>query len=68
MQVTGFAGVLIPETVTVYTSTVTNFRGGLTSPSSLSNNENVRVVGLLLKNPLVSGQAILLAHYVDELP
>jgi hypothetical protein len=68
MQVTGFAGVLIPETVTVYTSTVTNFRGGLTSTTSLSNNEKVRVVGLLLKNPLVSGQAILLAHYVDELP
>jgi hypothetical protein len=68
LQVTGFAGVLVPETVTVYTSTVTNFRGGLTSNSSLSNNENVRVVGVLLKNPFVSGQAILLAHYVDELP
>jgi hypothetical protein len=32
----------------------------------LTAGENVRVVGLLLKDPL-SGNTVLLAHYVDEL-
>jgi hypothetical protein len=66
MQVTGFAGLLVPETVTVYVSSVTSFRDGLTATSSLGANENVRVVGLLVKNPS-NGQVVLLAHYVDEL-
>jgi hypothetical protein len=66
MQVTGFAGLLVPSTVTVYDSAITNFRSGLTSTGSLGSNENVRVVGLLLKNP-TNGQLVLLAHYVDEL-
>jgi hypothetical protein len=66
MQVTGFAGLLVPQTVTVYVSGDTTFRDGLTALSSLSASENVRVVGLLVKDP-VSGSTMLLARYVDEL-
>jgi hypothetical protein len=66
MQVNGFAGLLIPETVTVYTSNATTFRDGLTSFSSVTSSANVRVVGLLLKVPS-TGQAVLLARYVDAL-
>jgi hypothetical protein len=66
MQITGFAGLLVPQTVTVYTATPTDFRNGLTGLGSLTNGENVRVVGLLLKDP-TSGNTVLLAHYVDEL-
>jgi hypothetical protein len=63
MQVSGFAGVLIPQTITVYTSPVTQFRGGYTGLSSLSTGANVRVVGLLIE---YNGQTVLLAHYVDD--
>jgi hypothetical protein len=66
MQITGFAGLLVPQTVTVYTASPTEFRGGLTGLGSLTNGEDVRVVGLLLKDP-TSGDTVLLAHYVDEL-
>jgi len=66
MQVTGFAGLLVPQTVTVYVSGDTTFRDGLNALSSLSASENVRVVGLLVKDP-VSGSTMLLARYVDEL-
>jgi hypothetical protein len=66
MQVNGFAGVLIPQTVTVYIASNTTFRDGLTTLSSVPASVNVRVVGLLLKDP-VSGQPVLLAHYVDSL-
>jgi hypothetical protein len=66
VQINGFAGQLIPQTVTVYTANKTDFRGGLTGVGDLTAGENVRVVGLLLKNPL-SGNSVLLAHYVDGL-
>ncbi len=71
MQITGFAGLLVPETVTVYVADgmgaeATTFRNGMTGLSSISAAANVRVVGLLLKDP-VSGNAVLLAHYVDAL-
>jgi hypothetical protein len=66
MQVSGFAGLLIPQTVTVYTSSVTTFRDGFTGLSSLTSSANVRVVGLLVKDPS-SGNSILLARYVDLL-
>ena len=66
MQINGFAGLLIPQTVTVYVSTPTAYRTGLTAFSSVTASTNVRVVGLLLKDP-VSGQTILLALYVDAL-
>lgn len=66
MQVNGFAGVLIPETVTVYVGSGTTFRDGLTGLSSVISGASVRVVGLLIKDP-TSGDAVILAHYVDAL-
>ena len=60
MQINGFAGVLIPQTVTVYIAGPTVFRDGLTAMTSMQSSQNVRVVGLLLKDP-VSGQTVLLA-------
>jgi hypothetical protein len=66
MQVNGFAGILIPQTVTVYVAAPTIFRDGFTAMTSVQGGQNVRVVGLLLKDP-ISGQTVLLAHYVDEL-
>ena len=64
LLIRGTVRVLIPETVTVYIANNTTFRNGLTNLASVQGN--VRVVGLLLKDP-VSGNAILLAHYVDAL-
>lgn len=66
IQINGFAGLLVPQTVTVYVSGSTSYRDGLTALSSITNGESVRVVGLLCKDP-VSGQTVLLARYVDEL-
>ena len=66
MKINGFAGVLIPQTVTVYITGRTEFRDGLTSLSDVSASTNVRVVGLLLKDPL-NGQTVLVGHYVDDL-
>jgi hypothetical protein len=64
MEINGFAGVLVPQTVTVYTGAKTDFRDGFNGVSDVTGD--VRVVGLLLKDP-VSGNTVLLAHYVDEL-
>jgi hypothetical protein len=64
MQVTGFAGLLVPQTVTVYTSGITIFRNGFSALSSVTGS--VRVVGLLVKDPL-SGNTVLIARYVDVL-
>ena len=66
VQINGFAGVLIPQTVTVYTAPGTKWRNGLTSIGGLTSGANVRIVGLLIKDP-VSGNTCLLAHYVDTL-
>ena len=66
MQINGFVGLLAPQTVTVYIDTPTVFRGGLTGLGSVPASVNVRVVGLLLKDP-TSGKTVLLAHYVDAL-
>ena len=66
MQVNGFAGLLVPETVTVYVFGKTHWRDGFTDMGGVSGGANVRVVGLLLKNPL-NGQVVLLAHYVDSM-
>jgi len=66
IQVNDFAGLLIPETVTVYTDPNTSFRDTLTAMSSVTDGQKVRVVGLFLKNPS-TGRAILLARYVDLL-
>ncbi len=66
MQIDGFAGVLVPQTVTVYIAGDSTFREGFSGFSSVTAGTNVRVVGLLLKDP-VSGDTVLLAHYVDAL-
>jgi hypothetical protein len=66
MQVNGFAGLLVPQTVTVYIAGNCEFRDGLTQLSDVSAATNVRVVGLLLKNP-ANGNTILVGHYVDDL-
>ncbi len=66
MQVNGFAGVLIPETITVYLGGNTDFRYGLGAFSDITDGLNLRVVGLLLKNP-TTGQVVLLARHVDGL-
>jgi hypothetical protein len=64
MQINGFAGVLVPETVTVYLGNHCDFRYGLGAFTDLANGSNIRVVGLLLKNP-TNGQVVLLARHVD---
>ncbi len=64
MQVTGFAGVVIPSTITVYLGPVCDFRYGFGAFGDLSDGTNVRVVGLLLKNTS-NGQLVLLARHVD---
>lgn len=66
MNINGFAGLLVPQTVTVYVVGRTDFRDGLTEMTDVESNTNVRVVGLLLKDP-ASGQTVLVAHYVDAL-
>lgn len=65
MQVNGFAGVLVPQTITVYVAGITQFRSGFSTMANLTAGTNVRAVGLLLKDPS-SGQLVLLAHYVDN--
>jgi hypothetical protein len=66
MQVNGFAGLLIPQTVTVYIAPRTGWRFGWTGMGDVTAGANVRVVGLLLKSP-VDGSTVLLAHYVDDM-
>jgi hypothetical protein len=64
MQINGFAGVLVPQTVTVYCLPTVGWRNGLSGMSDLKVGDNVRVVGLLLN---LSGQPVLVGHYVDAL-
>jgi hypothetical protein len=66
IQVNGFAGILIPQTVTVYCGPGTSFRFGLTGVGDINSNTDLRVVGLLIKDP-TTGQPDLLARYVDIL-
>jgi hypothetical protein len=66
MQVNGFAGILLPETVTVYITNKTAFRDGWSTFADVTDSAKVRVVGLLLKDP-VSGNAVIVGHYVDEM-
>jgi Domain of unknown function (DUF4382)/Domain of unknown function (DUF5666) len=65
MNVTGFAGLLVPGTVTVYAGDAV-FRNGLNNVTDASNAASIRVVGLLIKDP-TSGQPVIIAHYVDLL-
>ena len=64
----GVAGVLFNGPVTVYCTPFTNFKGGLTGLASLTGSAaiNVRVVGLVLKDP-ISGQPVLVAHSVEQM-
>ncbi len=66
MQINGFAGVLVPQMVTVYAvgPTANCWRFGYSSMGNMKVGDKVRVVGLLLKDP-TSGNTVLLAHYVD---
>jgi Domain of unknown function (DUF4382)/Domain of unknown function (DUF5666) len=64
MQVTGFAGVVIPTNITVYLGPVCDFRYGFGQFGDLSDGATVRVVGILLKNQS-NGQLVLLARHVD---
>ncbi len=66
MQINGFAGVLVPQTVTVYAvgPTANCWRFGWSGFGSQAVGDNVRVVGLLLKDP-TTGNTVLLAHYID---
>ena len=56
----------MPQTVTVYTAPGTKWRNGLNAIGDVTSGANVRVVGLLIKDP-TSGNICLLAHYVDTL-
>ena len=66
MQVNGFAGVLIPETVTVYLADNSEFRDGFSGLSDVGGGANVRVVGLLLRDS-TSGKVVLLGKFVDSM-
>lgn len=66
INVNGFAGLLVSNPVTVYIGGGTDFRDGLTSMSGLPTASNIRVVGLLIKDPL-SGNPVLLARHIDQL-
>lgn len=67
MNVNGFSGQLIQGPVTVYLANGTKFRNGPGTITDVSNVTNLRVVGLLIKDPFGSGQSVILAHYVDKL-
>ncbi|HUI75730.1 MAG TPA: DUF4382 domain-containing protein [Candidatus Acidoferrum sp.] len=64
----GLAGVLFNGPVTVYVTPFTNWGGGLTGLTDLSGTSaiNLRVVGLVLKDP-VSSQLVFVARRVAEL-
>jgi hypothetical protein len=64
MHVNGFAGVLIPETITVYPGPDCDFRYGFGAFSDLADGPNIRVVGLLLKDSS-NGQVVLVARHID---
>ncbi len=66
MQVNGFAGVLIPTPVTVYLGGNCDFRYGFGAFNDLTDGANIRVVGLLLKNP-TNGNLVLWARHIDGL-
>lgn len=67
MQVNGFAGVLIPQTVTVYITDRTTFRDGFSDLGDIGDNDKVRVVGLLLKDDPTSGQSVIVGRYIDDM-
>lgn len=67
MNINGFAGLLVPgQPVTVYVGAGTRYRDGFTQLSDVSTATNIRVVGLLIKDP-TSGNSVILARYVDDM-
>ena len=64
MKIDGFAGVLVPQNVTVFLGNSSDFRYGMGKFGDLTDSAHIRVVGLLLKNPS-NGQLVLLARHVD---
>ncbi|HEX3985235.1 MAG TPA: DUF5666 domain-containing protein [Acidobacteriaceae bacterium] len=66
MNVTGFAGQLVPGTVTVYTAGGTQWRDGYSSDGDITVGDKIRVVGILLKDP-TSGNPVILGRYVDDM-
>jgi hypothetical protein len=64
----GLAGVLFNGPITVYTTPITQYLGGLNGISDLSGGSAIplRVVGLVLKNP-ANGQPVFVARSVEEL-
>ncbi len=66
MQVKGFAGQVIPQTITVYLGNHTDYRFGLAVFGDLLDNAQIRVVGLLIVNPS-NGNTVLLARHIDGL-
>ena len=70
MTINGFAGLLVPGPVTVVTSGSTDFRNGLNSltdvAAAATTQSNIRVVGLLIKDP-TTGNPVLLARHIDLL-
>jgi hypothetical protein len=67
MNINGFAGLLVPgQPVTVYVASGTQYRDGFGSLADVSTSTNIRVVGLLIKDP-TSGESVILARYVDDM-
>jgi hypothetical protein len=64
MNVTGFAGRVIPSPITVYLGTGCDFRYGFGSFADVMDNVSLRVVGVLLK---YNGQTVLVARHIDGL-
>ncbi len=64
MNVTGFAGQVIPSPITVYLGTGCDFRYGFGAFSDLTDSAKIRVVGILLK---FNGQTVLVARHIDGL-
>jgi hypothetical protein len=62
MNVTGFAGNVIPSPITVYLGTGCDFRYGFGAFNDVTDNAQIRVVGLLLK---FNGQTVLVARHID---
>jgi hypothetical protein len=64
----GLAGVLFNGPITVYTTPITEYLGGLSGLSDLSGSSaiSIRVVGLVLKNPTTQ-QPVFVARSVEEL-
>lgn len=62
MTIKGFAGQVVPSTVTVYLGPVCDFRFGFGAFSDLTNSTSVRVVGVLLN---LNGNLVLVARHID---